>query len=254
MTEPNQLQKTLCGLTLHKIEDIDTDDAIINDDGSKIITKPVECACFDLEECRAMMPTTTPASTTTTEPVPTTTGEADKRLEELKDDANRFRGQFAKNSFSILSQRSLDTGTIMQLCNGIRVDFEYILTRNECCNENVQLIKGKKSKLFFKLSNICIQHAESTSVNCFLNFNLEFLKGNDTHPVTFPISSSNIKKDPCSNVDPVVKETCQESPVDCPDVALRHCNENNLEAGSNCFIQARNSQIMTSFSLFLGTR
>ena len=88
----------------------------------------------------------------------------------------------------------------------------------------------------------------------FFNFNLEFLKGNDTHPVTFPISSLNIKKDPCSNVDPVVKETCQESPVDCPDVALRHCEENNLEAGSNCFIQARNSQIMTSFSLFLGTR
>ena len=146
LTEPNQLQKTLCGLTLHKIEDIETDDAIINDDGSKIINKPVECACFDLPECAAMMPTTTPASTTTTEPVPTTTGEADKRLEELKGDANRFRGQFDKNSFSILSQRSLDTGTIMQLCNGIRVDFEYILTRNECCNENVQVIKGKNSK------------------------------------------------------------------------------------------------------------
>lgn len=96
-----------------------------------------------------MMPTTTPASTTSTEAVETTTGEADKRLEELKDDANRFRGQYDKHSFSILSQRSLDTGSIVQLCNGIRVDFEYILTRNECCEENVQLVKGKNSEKMF---------------------------------------------------------------------------------------------------------
>ena len=148
MTKPNQLQKTFCGLTLHKIEDVETSDTITNDDGTKIITPPVTCTCFDINECAAMMPTTTPASTTSTEAVETTTGEADKRLEELKDDANRFRGQYDKHSVSILSQQSLDTGSIVQLCNGIRVDFEYILTRNECCEENVQLIKGKNSKYF----------------------------------------------------------------------------------------------------------
>ena len=92
-----------------------------------------------------MSSTSTSSSTVSVE---TTTGEADRRLEELKDDANRFRGQYDKHSFSILSQQSLDTGSIVQLCNGIRVDFEYILTRNECCEENVQLIKGKNSKPF----------------------------------------------------------------------------------------------------------
>ena len=150
LTAADQLQKTLCGLTLHKIEDVETTDTITNDDGTKIITPPVTCTCFEHDTCADMMPTTTPASTTSTESVSTTTGEADKRLEELKDDANRFRGQYDKHSFSIISQRSLDTGSIVQLCNGIRVDFEYILTRNECCEENVQLVKGKnyKKKMF----------------------------------------------------------------------------------------------------------
>ena len=146
LTAANQLQKTFCGLTLHKIEDIETTDTITNDDGTKIITPPVACTCFDINECKAMMPTTTPAPTSTTKSVATTTGEAERLLEELKDGANRFRGQYDKHSFSILSQRSLDTGSIVQLCNGIRVDFEYILTRNECCEENVQLVKGKHSK------------------------------------------------------------------------------------------------------------
>ena len=66
---------------------------------------------------------------------------------------------------------------------------------------------------------------------------MEFLPGNDT----LLIPALNIKKDPCSNVDPVVKQLCQDSPVDCPDVSLRHCEENNLESGGNCFIQARDS-------------
>ena len=49
----------------------------------------------------------------------------------------------------------------------------------------------------------------------------------------------------------MVKQLCQDSPVDCPDVALKHCEENNLEAGGNCFIQASDSQIMTSWFLNL---
>ena len=77
---------------------------------------------------------------------------------------------------------------------------------------------------------------------------LEFLPGNDT----LLIPALNIKKDPCSNVDPVVKQLCQDSPADCPDVSLRHCEDKNLEAGGNCFIQARDSQIMTFLALFSG--
>ena len=69
----------------------------------------------------------------------------------MKNEANRFRGQYDKNSFSILSQRSQDEESVVQLCNGIRVDFEYILTRTECCEGNVRLIKGMNFKLFFIL-------------------------------------------------------------------------------------------------------
>ena len=84
MTAPDQLQKTFCGLTLHKVEDVTTDDSIDNGDGTKILTPPVACTCFDINECQSLMPTEAPTTTTTLEPVETTTGEADKRLEELK--------------------------------------------------------------------------------------------------------------------------------------------------------------------------
>ena len=70
---------------------------------------------------------------------------------------------------------------------------------------------------------------------------MEFLWGNNTQVIPF----LDILKDPCSNVDPVVKKLCTDSPADCPDVALRHCEENNLEAGGNCFIKASVPQIMT---------
>ena len=81
-----------------------------------------------------------------------------------------------------------------------------------------------------------------------VEISLEFLPGDET----LLIPALDIKKDPCSNVDPVVKQLCQDSPVDCPDVSLRHCEENNLEAGGNCFIQDRDSYIMSSLTLFWG--
>ena len=172
----------------------------------------------------------------------------------MKNEANRFRGQYDKNSFSILSQRSQDEGSVVQLCNGIRVDFEYILTRTECCEGNVRLIKGTNFKLFLILWINCFEthwlifstfrhsgwaviiKSVSKLFRGYSNY-LKFYQGDTEHIIPF----LSIKKDPCSNADEIVKRRCQESPIDCPDEALKHCNENNLDDGGNCFIQARNS-------------
>lgn len=67
------------------------------------------------------------------------------------------------------------------------------------------------------------------------------------------IHAINILKDPCSNADPIVLDTCTNSPADCPDNALKNCAENQLGTdGGNCFIQASdpssiNHRYMTSY-------
>ena len=149
MTAANQLQTTQCGLTLHKIDEVLNDDSITNEDGTKIIIPPVTCICHEVNECKNKMPTTQAPSTVSTQSTTTTTGPADQELAEMRNDANRFRGQFDKNSFSILSQitNDDDSTSTQLLCNGVRVDFEYILTRVECCEGHVQIIKGQISKI-----------------------------------------------------------------------------------------------------------
>ena len=159
---------------------------------------PPNCICYSYSDCdrftTAAPSTEAPTTISTAEPV---TDEADKKLEELEETSNRFRGQFDRNSFTIMSQHSDENGSTNKICNGIRVDFEHILTRKECCEENVRLFKGERA------------------------YSIPFLF---------------IKKDPCSNVDPVVMQQCQDSPGDCPDLALLSCNEVTSQS-DNCFIQ-----------------
>ena len=76
------------------------------------------------------------------------TWQIEKKLKSIQDLKNRFNNDFNRSSFSILSQRSLNNEKNLQLCNGIRVDFAYILTSDECC-ENVQLLKGMNSTIFY---------------------------------------------------------------------------------------------------------
>ena len=149
MSQAEQLQTTQCGLTLHKVDEVQNDDSITNDDGTKIFIPPVTCICHEVNECKNKMPTTPAPSTVSTQSTTTTTGPADQELAEMRNDANRFRGQFDKNSFSILSQITNDEAAISTqlLCNGVRVDFEYILTRVECCEGHVQIIKGLNLKI-----------------------------------------------------------------------------------------------------------
>ena len=159
---------------------------------------PPDCICYSYSDCDRF----TTAAPTTEEPttistVAPVTDEADQKLEELQETSNRFRGQFDRNSFTIMSQHSDENGSTNKICNGIRVDFEHILTRKECCEENVRLFKGERA------------------------YSIPFLF---------------IKKDPCSNVDPVVMQQCQDSPGDCPDLALLSCNEVTSQS-DNCFIQ-----------------
>ena len=161
---------------------------------------PPTCICYSYSDCdrftTAAPVTEEPTTFSTVAPV---TDEADKKLEELEETSNRFRGQFDRNSFTIMSQHSDENGSTNKICNGIRVDFEHILTRKECCEENVRLFKGERA------------------------YSIPFLF---------------IKKDPCSkdNADPVVMQQCQDSPGDCPDLALLSCNEVTSQS-DNCFIQ-----------------
>ena len=64
--ESTQFQNINCGLTLHKLQDVESDATIINENGSKIISKPETCSCYEINECASMMPTSTQASTTIT--------------------------------------------------------------------------------------------------------------------------------------------------------------------------------------------
>ena len=50
-----------------------------------------------------------------------------------------MRGQFHQNSFTIMTDRSTATSTKREICNGIRVDYQHILTRKECCEKNIKV-------------------------------------------------------------------------------------------------------------------
>ena len=63
----------------------------------------------------------------------------DEKLEELLNSASRMRGQFHQNSFTIMTDRSTATSTKREICNGIRVDYQHILTRKECCEKNIKV-------------------------------------------------------------------------------------------------------------------
>ena len=128
--EADQMQNINCTLTLEKSEVAD---------GATVPTIP-DCICHSIEDCDQYK---TPEPTTTTvapPPVSTIKTPEDEKFEKLQESASRMRGQFHQNSFTIMTDRSTPTSTKREICNGIRVDYQHILTRKECCEKNIRVI------------------------------------------------------------------------------------------------------------------
>ena len=133
LAEADQEQNIACSLTLQK-----------NDiaDNTVVPTIP-DCICHSMAECAAYTtPPPAPPSEAPSEPPSTIKTPEDEKLEELQDNASRMRGQYHQNSFTIMTDRSTEKSTKTEICNGIRVSNNHILTRKECCEENIRLIKA----------------------------------------------------------------------------------------------------------------
>ena len=207
LAEADQMQNINCTLALEKSEVAD---------GAAVEAIP-DCICHNVEDCDQYN-TPEPTTTTTSTAAPTIKTPEDEKLEELQTSASRMRGQFHQNSFTIMTNRfDEDTqSTKREICNGIRVDYQHILTRKECCEKNIKLLSAETE---------------------------------------WVVPFNRVKKDPCSNVDVSILKKCRicspadcnplkencitdfctDFPVDCPDMSLSLC-EPEASGSNNCFI------------------
>ena len=132
LAEADQEQNIKCTLTLFKNELTDTAD----------VPPLPDCKCHSIADCDQFTTPAPPSASPEPSPsVSTIKTPEDEKLEELQDTASRMRGQYHQNSFTIMTDRSTPTSTKTETCNGIRVDYEHILTRKECCEDNIRLIQ-----------------------------------------------------------------------------------------------------------------
>ena len=191
------MQNINCTLALEKSEVAD---------GAAVEAIP-DCICHSYEDCDQYN-TPEPTAEPTAEPATVSSIKTpeDEKLEELQTSASRMRGQFHQNSFTIMTNRfdEVQQSTKIEICNGIRVDYQHILTRKECCEKNIKVLSAETEWL---------------------------------------VPFNRVKKDPCSNADEsilkkcricspkdcnplkenCITDVCTDFPVDCPDMSLSLC-------------------------------
>ena len=58
----------------------------------------------------------------------------------MKETASRMQRQYQHRSFTIRTEESSSTEVVM--CNGIRIDYYNILTRKECCQDDITVFQA----------------------------------------------------------------------------------------------------------------
>ena len=194
LAEADQVQDIECTLTLEKSE---------VEDGAAVEAIP-DCICHSIEDCDQYNTPTSTAATTASTAAPFIETPEDELLTELQTSASRMRGQFHQNSFTIMTNRFDGETTKREICNGIRVDYQHILTRKECCEKNIKLLSAESEWLvpFDKVKkDPCANADESVLSKC------RICSPDDCNPT----------------IETCITDVCTDFPVDCPDMSLSLC-------------------------------